>query len=135
MSPRTSTLPAAAAAAAALLTWPLGQAHATDREDASDGQYLLTISGAHGTWIRGVRLVCPGPGGRHPHAAEACESLALAGGQPEALLGDAEQVCTREEDPVEATARGDWHGLPVAWRRTFPNLCALEAATGPVFRF
>ncbi len=82
-----------------------------------------------------MRLFCPGPGGHHPHAAEACESLDLAGGRPGALLGDDEAVCTREFDPVVATAEGEWHGRAVSWRKSFPNHCTLVAATGPVFLF
>ncbi|MCC3776123.1 SSI family serine proteinase inhibitor [Streptomyces sp. UNOB3_S3] len=135
MSVRTTTATAAAtltATATALLALP-PTAAGTGTNEA--GQLLLTISGARNTWIRGVRLVCPGTGGHHPHAAEACADLERAGGRPDTLPADTGRVCTREDDPVTATADGAWHGTTVAWRRTYPNLCLLEAATGAVFRF
>ncbi|MBH1937933.1 protease inhibitor SIL-V5 [Streptomyces sp. AV19] len=93
------------------------------------------MSGAEHTWIRGVRLVCPAPGGRqHPHAAEACASLAAVGGRPDALPR-AERLCPAEDEPVEAAAEGEWGGASVRWKRTFAGACALDAATGAVFRF
>ncbi|MFI9235048.1 SSI family serine proteinase inhibitor [Streptomyces sp. NPDC053079] len=130
MSVRTTA--AAAATATALLTLPPAPAGADERDG---GRVLLTVSGAQSTWIRGVQLLCPGPGSHHPRASEACESLRRAGGKPDALTADAQAVCGREYDPVTATADGEWRGVAVAWRKTFPNVCALESATGPVFRF
>ncbi|MCA6094260.1 subtilase-type protease inhibitor [Streptomyces sp. SCA3-4] len=130
MSVRTTA--AAAATATALLALPPAPAQADGK---GEGRFLLTVSGAQNTWIRGVQLVCPGPGGHHPHAPEACESLRLANGRPDALPVDLARVCTQEEDPVTATATGQWNGAAVAWRKTFPHACALDAATGPVFRF
>ncbi|MEU4210917.1 SSI family serine proteinase inhibitor [Streptomyces sp. NPDC026206] len=129
MSVRTT---AAAATATALLALSPAAAGADER---GEGRVLLTVSGARSTWIRGVQLVCPGPGGHHPHASEACESLRLADGRPDALPRDSQAVCGREYDPVTATADGEWDGVAVSWRKSFPNGCALETATGPVFRF
>ncbi|MFI9201305.1 SSI family serine proteinase inhibitor [Streptomyces sp. NPDC053048] len=140
MSVRTTT--AAAATATALLTLPLAPATAHEQDE---GRLFLTLSGAQNTWIRGVRLSCPGPAGHHPHAADACKRLGQAAGRPDAPQHQpppqpqpqpgAKPACTGVEDPVTATADGDWRGSQIAWRRTFPNPCALEAATGPVFRF
>ncbi|MZD10677.1 protease inhibitor SIL-V5 [Streptomyces sp. SID5785] len=99
-----------------------------------DGLYL-TVSGAGDTWTRGVRLECtPGPGGHHPYATESCTALHAAGGDPDALEGQPYR-CTDEQDPVTATAHGTFEGRTVNWRRTFPNACTLESATGDVFRF
>ncbi|GHG49600.1 SSI family serine proteinase inhibitor [Streptomyces griseocarneus] len=135
MSVRTST--AAAATATALLALPLATAPATART-LDEGRLFLTVSGSQNTWIRGVRLACPGPGGHHPHAAEACRHLGRTAGRPDGPPVAAEKppaTCTKEYDPVVASADGDWRGGQIAWRRTYPNACALEAATGPVFRF
>ncbi|GHF21584.1 MULTISPECIES: SSI family serine proteinase inhibitor [Streptomyces] len=122
---------AAAATATALLALPLVPASADEQEE---GRLLLTVSGAEHSWIRGVRLGCPGAHGKHPHGAEACRDLIAAGGRPDALRGDP-HPCTLEEDPVIATAQGEWHGQDIHWRKAFGNACVLDAATGPVFRF
>ncbi|WP_372411259.1 SSI family serine proteinase inhibitor [Streptomyces luteireticuli] len=133
MSVRTTTAAAATVVTAALLVPPPAPAAAVAPEQR--GRLLLTLSGTEHTWIRGVRLVCPASGGRqHPHAAEACAGLAAAGGRPDALPRT-ERLCPAEEEPVEASAEGDWGGAPVRWKRTFRGACALDAATGAVFRF
>jgi hypothetical protein len=44
-------------------------------------------------------------------------------------------VCTKQHDPVTATADGTWHGRTVHWRKTYGNACMLDAETGSVFRF
>ncbi|GAA3033667.1 hypothetical protein FHS39_002418 [Streptomyces olivoverticillatus] len=123
---------AAATAATTLLALPLTPATADERDG---GRLLLTVSGSRNTWIRGVRLECPAPKGHHPHGAEACASLKAAHGRPEGLTADRSRACTQEEDPVTATADGDWEGSRIAWRKVFPNACVLDAETGPVFRF
>ncbi|MEV5505417.1 SSI family serine proteinase inhibitor [Streptomyces orinoci] len=122
----------AAAAAATVLLAPAPPSAAAEQER---GSLFLTVSGAGNTWIRGLRLVCPSPGrSHHPHAAEACAGLSAAHGRLDALTGD-RQLCTKEYDPVTATADGDWQGMVVHWRKDYPNACLLDAATGTVFRF
>ncbi len=101
--------------------------------DAGAGMFL-TVSGSENTWIRGVLLHCDPPGGSHPAAEAACADLAAAGGDFDALPGDPHR-CTKEYDPVTATATGTYNGRPVAWHRTFPNACVMDGITGPVFRF
>jgi Subtilisin inhibitor-like len=130
MSVRTAV--AAAATAAALLA--LAAVPWAAAREAESGRLFLTVSGARSTWIRGVQLSCPDTGGHHPHGPAACEALQRAQGEPDALPGD-KHLCTREYDPITATIDGDWDGRPVVWHRTYPNACALDAATGPVFRF
>ncbi|MER6311293.1 SSI family serine proteinase inhibitor [Streptomyces sp. NPDC001657] len=95
---------------------------------------LLTISGDHDTWVRGVRLSCPDVYGRHPHAVAACDALTWARGDFDALPGEP-HVCNRQYNPVTVSATGNWRGVPVNWRKEFPNACTLDSATGPVFRF
>jgi len=41
----------------------------------------------------------------------------------------------QQYQPVTAAAHGQWRGKVVAWERVFSNRCALQAATGSVFRF
>ncbi|MEU8957777.1 SSI family serine proteinase inhibitor [Streptomyces sp. NPDC048518] len=96
---------------------------------------FLTLSGDENTWIRGVLLRCePEPSGHHPAAAEACAEIAEAAGDFEALRAD-RRVCTKEFEPVTATATGTFRGRNVSWHKTYPNACALENETGHVFRF
>ncbi|MEU1409793.1 SSI family serine proteinase inhibitor [Streptomyces sp. NPDC005728] len=117
-----------------------GAAHASLKAPAmsaaaEDGQLLLTVSGSTNTWIRGVRLNCPpASNATHPHAPEACSALAEAQGDFDALSGDPKS-CSPKYDPVTASATGTYRGRRVAWHGTFGNACALDAATGPVFRF
>ncbi|MFH8788412.1 SSI family serine proteinase inhibitor [Streptomyces roseoverticillatus] len=135
--PRTAVAASAAAAALLLLAAPRAAADGKPGRPGAggtDGRFFLTVSGAQNTWIRGVQLSCPDADGHHPHAAEACTTLNKAKGDPGRVPG-AEHRCTRQYDPVTATAEGEWNGRPVVWHRTFPNACALDAATGPVFRF
>ncbi|MFI0741752.1 SSI family serine proteinase inhibitor [Streptomyces sp. NPDC021100] len=127
----TSTLAAAAAAVALVL--PAAPASAGE-PGPEQGELLLTLSGADHTWIRGVRLTCPDAGGRHPHAAEACARLAEAHGRPDALRRE-DRPCGTERDPVTATADGRWGTADLHWKGTYSGPCALDAATGPVFRF
>ncbi|MCK7626337.1 subtilase-type protease inhibitor [Streptomyces sp. RS10V-4] len=123
----------AAAAAGAALVLCAALAPAARAGEPADGLFL-TVAGAGDTWIRGVRLVCPASRGPHPHATAACDELARAHGDLDALRGDP-HLCTREYDPVTVAASGNWRGVPVDWRREYPNTCTMDAATGPVFRF
>lgn len=95
----------------------------------------LTVSGSDNTWIRGLALRCPPRADdHHPEAAGACAALDAADGDLDALPGGP-RLCTPEYAPVSVTAEGTWDGRSVDWRRTFPNACRVDAATGPVFRF
>ncbi|WP_267243317.1 subtilase-type protease inhibitor [Streptomyces sp. PR69] len=95
----------------------------------------LTVSDPERTWLRGVLLTChPEPSGPHPDAVGACEAVSEAEGDFARLPGDP-QICTKEYDPVTARAVGVWKGQTVAWQKTYPNPCELDAATGAVFRF
>lgn len=106
-----------------------------ERHPERDEGLLLTVSGGGESWIRGVRLHCsPRPRGPHPDAEGACAALATARGDLDRLRGD-EHPCTKRFDPVTARAVGEWHGLRVDWRGTYPNACVLDTETGPVFRF
>ncbi|MFB7917273.1 SSI family serine proteinase inhibitor [Streptomyces sp. NPDC056061] len=124
-------------AAATLLTLAAATPAAAERpgEPGPESRLRLTVSGGDHTWIRGVELVCPpAPDTHHPHAAAACADLSAADGDLDALPGDP-HLCTKEFAPVTAAATGTWRGRPVAWHRTFPNACEMDARTGPVFRF
>ncbi|MFG1812075.1 SSI family serine proteinase inhibitor [Streptomyces sp. NPDC049040] len=82
-----------------------------------------------------VTLFCePFPHGTHPLAVPACMALSTAGGDFDALPGEP-AVCREPYKPVVVTARGDFRGHPVRWRKKFANPCVLRAATGPVFAF
>ncbi|MER5886514.1 SSI family serine proteinase inhibitor [Streptomyces sp. NPDC001941] len=133
MSLRTRAAAALLAlAASAALAVP---AHADAESPPKPRGLFLTVSGAENTWIRGVLLWCaPEPGGPHPDAAGACRALAAAGGVLDKLPQDP-HPCTKQYEPVTASATGTYQGRPVAWHRTFPNACTLDAATGAVFRF
>ncbi|CAM5306807.1 hypothetical protein GCM10010329_60420 [Streptomyces spiroverticillatus] len=127
---RTTAFAAVALLALAPAATAVADAHPTPKRGL-----LLTVSGAQDTWIRGVSLHCSAPvGGGHPQPREACDDLTWARGSFDALPGNP-HPCTKQYDPVTATADGTWRGQPVHWKKTFGNACELDAATGPVFRF
>ncbi|MGW7052461.1 subtilase-type protease inhibitor [Streptomyces sp. NPDC054887] len=96
---------------------------------------FLTVSGSSSTWMRGVLLECaPKPSGPHPDAAGACEALGRANGDFDKLPGNP-RACTKQYEPVTVSAGGTWRGAPTSWRKTYPNACVLDTATGAVFRF
>ncbi|MCS0635695.1 subtilase-type protease inhibitor [Streptomyces sp. LP05-1] len=136
--PRPTRRAAVAAALLALVasTAPAAAVSAGPvRAQGPDRGLFLTVSGADQSWIRGVRLRCmPEPEGVHPEAAGACAALDAADGDFDRLAGRS-KACTKRSEPIEVGATGSWHGRTVGWRKTYPNACLLDAATGPVFRF
>lgn len=74
------------------------------------------------------------PHGTHPLARPACTALSAAGGDFDALPGQG-GVCRDPYAPITVTARGEYRGHRVEWRKKFANPCVLRAATGPVFAF
>lgn len=102
---------------------------------AEEFELTLSVGGTGGTWSRAVVLTCPAADdGGHPDPWAACADLVEARGDFDALPGDP-HLCTKEFDPVTAEAAGTYQGRPVSWRKTYPNACVMDAATGPVFRF
>ncbi|WP_369214882.1 SSI family serine proteinase inhibitor [Streptomyces flavofungini] len=96
---------------------------------------FLTVSESGDTWVRGVLLRCePRPVGRHPYAERACAEITAAAGNLDGLTRTA-RPCTKQHDPVTASASGTHRGRAVNWVKVFPNRCELEVATGSVFRF
>ncbi|GGX16961.1 SSI family serine proteinase inhibitor [Streptomyces chryseus] len=131
-SPATVTAVVLLALAGAAL--PARAAGAPGEPKPSKGLFL-TVSGSSSTWMRGVLLSCaPGPSGPHPDAAGACAALGVANGDFDKLPGNP-RACTKQYEPVTVSAAGTWGGVPTAWRKTYPNACVLDTATGPVFRF
>lgn len=128
--------PAALALAVTLLLTPGGGSGLTLTAAARGGSGLtLTAAARDGSWSRSAVLACaPFPHGSHPLAVPACAALSAAGGDFDALPGQP-GVCRDPYDPVIVTARGEFRGHPVRWRKKFANLCILRAATGPVFAF
>ena len=75
-------------------------------------------------------LQCPAQAdGPHPHAARRLRGALRGRGDLDALPGDPRSV-HRRFDPVTVSATGTWRGRPTAWHKTYPNACALDAATG-----
>ncbi|MFF8831530.1 SSI family serine proteinase inhibitor [Streptomyces sp. NPDC015131] len=134
---RMSFRAAAATAAVLLALVPAAPGHAdTPAPAPGEGEGLfLTVSGGDDSWIRGVRLRCaPRPTGPHRDPEGACAALHTARGDLDRLRGD-QHPCTKRFDPVTARATGEWRGITLDWRRTYPNACVLDTETGPVFRF
>lgn len=116
----------AAATSAALLAAPYGAAAAPP----TPGPGLVLTAGTHR-----ATLACePVPHGTHPLPLPACTALSAADGDFDALPGWP-GVCREPYAPVTVTARGEFRGQPVDWRKKFANPCILRAATGPVFAF
>ncbi|GAA1241397.1 hypothetical protein GCM10009665_35260 [Kitasatospora nipponensis] len=123
---------ALAATALAVLTVPTP---AQARPATPPSQLRLTLRDDGSGATRAVALRCEPTDGDHPRAREACEALAPAGGDPEALTGTPGVFCNHLYQPVTASAEGSWRGSPVRWRHSFANPCGLHTRTGPVFRF
>ncbi|WP_313896354.1 SSI family serine proteinase inhibitor, partial [Streptomyces sp. YIM 98790] len=140
------------AVAAAVAPTTAAGAPADGEDDGSGGRMLLTVSGRGKdlSWIRWVELSCPPrqadaaragtrraapqPRGGHPDPAQACADLDGAGGELR-RMSRGDEPCTREYDPVTASATGSWYGRPVAWHETFGNSCEMRSRTGAVFAF
>ncbi|HEX2312660.1 MAG TPA: SSI family serine proteinase inhibitor, partial [Thermomonospora sp.] len=82
---------------------------------------------------RTVALTCEPAAGTHPNAPAACADLDRTGGRIAVQPADA--VCTLEYHRVVGKAVGWWRGRLISFQQTYPNLCALHAHTGSVFRF
>ncbi|MEU5693149.1 SSI family serine proteinase inhibitor [Actinosynnema sp. NPDC020468] len=103
---------------------------------AEPSALFLSVSGSDDTWSRAIFLSCPAgeEGHYHPAGDQACADLLDADGDFDHLRGTP-HFCTCERDPVVATAQGLFADALVSWTRTYRNSCALDAATGAVFRF
>ncbi len=135
--PRRYVPALAAWCAVGTLAGSAGLAGLSEANAATPKGLFLTVSGSRNTWIRGVRLNCDDVAHSvHPQATAACADLAKADGDFDLLPGTPSPQCSgTADDPVTATAAGTFRGHPVDWRQTYPNACALDADTGPVFRF
>ncbi|MFD9221780.1 SSI family serine proteinase inhibitor [Streptomyces sp. NPDC060064] len=133
---RSATFAAAALIAlAAAAPAAASPAHTAGEVPTRARGLFLTVSGSENTWIRGVLLQCPTQtDAPHPHARAACRALSAVKGDLDVLPGDP-RPCNRKYDPVTVSATGTWRGFPIAWHKTYPNACALDVATGVVFRF
>jgi hypothetical protein len=94
------------------------------------------VTAASATPERAVTLTCtPAASGTHPAAVLACDELAQAGGDLDALRGTDRGMCTRQYDPVVVTVDGVWRGKRVAYERTFGNACVKDAQGTALFAF
>ncbi|MET7338984.1 SSI family serine proteinase inhibitor [Nonomuraea sp. NPDC005650] len=95
---------------------------------------FLSVTGNGGTWLRAIVIQCPLRADQHPYGALTCALLTAVDGNIDRLPGNP-HPCTRQNDPVTATATGIWQNRRVNWQKTFSNACVLDAATSPVFHF
>ncbi|MFH9727838.1 SSI family serine proteinase inhibitor [Streptomyces sp. NPDC017254] len=103
-----------------------------------DARILLTAARTQGGTekVDAVWLGCAGQAGvGHPYREDACEALAAADGDFDALRGEPQGFCTAEYAPVTLTARGTYEDRTVDWSRTYPNNCEAVRDTGAVFWF
>ncbi|WP_435239734.1 subtilase-type protease inhibitor [Streptomyces sp. YPW6] len=79
---------------------------------------------------RAVTLDCaPTARGSHPDPAAACKQLASVRGEfAELAAGPSNRTCTRQWDPVVATAHGVWQGKPVRFSTTYGNACEMAGS-------
>ncbi|MFD9394542.1 SSI family serine proteinase inhibitor [Streptomyces sp. NPDC060000] len=122
------------AAAALLLVVGAAPALAVSRDGLPGDWLQLTVTrgDSRSSDTRGTLLLCDPPQG-HSRAAEACDVLARADGNVDALTGDGSRVCALVYAPVTVRAQGRWNGRPVDYQHTFSNDCEREALTGAVF--
>ena len=113
----------------------LGLLTASPAGAAASKRTALTVSyQADAGYAAAVKLRCDPPRGAHPRKAQACRSLARAGGDPQRLRA-APLMCTMEYAPITARVRGTWRGHQVNWSHTFGNRCVMHRATGPLTAF
>lgn len=94
---------------------------------------LLSVTPRNGP-VMSALLFCDPPGGLHPNPTAACADITIAQGDFTKLPGIGERlVCADVYDPVVATAFGWWRNRLTWFTRTYPNMCELYGATGPVF--
>ncbi|KJK57119.1 SSI family serine proteinase inhibitor [Saccharothrix sp. ST-888] len=101
--------------------------------DSNTFLQLFVVHDADDALQEVYNLTCNPDGGTHPHPDAACAALSAAKGEFDRLAGKPRLICPAVEDPVTATAYGDWNGQQVTWQKSFPNVCYLHRATSPVF--
>lgn len=126
-------------AAAGLALAPAATAAPADGPEPAEPQpassmLTLTVQEENSARNNSALLLCDPAGGTHGSPDKACSALHKAGGKLDTLAGD-NMRCTLEYSPVTATATGDWNGEPVRFQQEYPNLCALHAETGEIFKF
>ncbi|MFI2618259.1 SSI family serine proteinase inhibitor [Streptomyces sp. NPDC018584] len=127
--------PFTVAAAALIALGTAVPAQAADGAPTRERGFFLTVSGAENSWVRGVTLRCePEPRGPHPQARKACEAIHRAKADFGALADDP-HVCTKQFEPVTASAVGTYRDRLIVWRKTYANACEMHVDTGHVFRF
>ena len=119
---------AAAPGPAALASYP----HSPARPGARAKLTLIYM--AEAGYAAAVRLTCEPTGGVHPHAEQACTTLARAGGDP-AAIEPAPTMCLLIYAPITAQISGVWDGRAVAWTHKYGNGCEMRRATGELFDF
>jgi hypothetical protein len=127
-------LVAAAPAAAATATTATERAtNARTMAAASGARFAITVRPARGR-VKVAWLTCDPVGGTHRRAAEACEALTAAAGDPAAITAEEDTMCTMEHAPVRATMAGLWQGQPIRYQKTYDNACVMRVATRALFR-
>lgn len=143
-APRRAALALAAvitgtAGALALTAAPTQAAPARPTSLYAPSALVLTVTtgtDAAATPQRAVTLSCtPTASGTHPAPDRACAQLRAAQGDFAALSGGAEQLCTREWQPVTVTAQGVWEGERVDFAHTYANPCVRGTEGASVFSF
>jgi hypothetical protein len=95
----------------------------------------LTVSyRADAGYAAAVKLGCHPPRGGHPKKAQACRSLARAGGDPR-RLAPAGGMCTMEYAPITAQVKGTWQGRRINWSHRYGNSCVMHRTTGVLTAF
>jgi len=98
---------------------------------ASSFQLSIQDTAGH---LSTASLACDPAGGSHPKSHVACNSIRSVDGDFE-HLPTRHQMCSMIYSPVDVTAVGDWRGVPVAFKATYPNRCAASAESSGVFSF
>lgn len=120
--------------ALALLTLAAAPAQPAPREQVPGNWLYVTVTKgetARSGETRDTLLLCGPPQG-HRHAVRACQELREADGDIDRIPRK-DVYCPMMYAPVTASAHGQWDGRTVAYTKTFPNACVLEATTGSVF--
>lgn len=120
--------------AAATMGAPAATATTATVTTATAAQEIVLVLGVQARGIdRFVTLRCDPASGTHPHSESACQVLAEAGGDFAKIAGQPGTLCPVIYDPVTVVASGDYQGVRVMFRHTYPNRCDLARHTAPLF--
>ncbi|MFI5805815.1 SSI family serine proteinase inhibitor [Streptomyces sp. NPDC051561] len=130
----------AGAGGATAQTVPAAPSASTAPASLGNWMYVVVIEGEDVAGdMKGTVLRCPGPRKQsvvkdgHQATMTACTQLDAVDGDI-SKIKRADVACPMIYKPVTALSYGMWDGRRMAFAKTFPNECVMQASTGSVFK-